>query len=102
MEGNTSLLTGLLLNTFELLVKVEAILGLTQVCLFEGTLTSEKPANNGEVTAGLSGISNEMWKHCNKFVLVFLLCLLNLYLAYEFVPDVWKEVWVSMILKPYE
>ncbi|KAG9298408.1 hypothetical protein G9A89_000407 [Geosiphon pyriformis] len=36
--------------------------------------------------AGLSSISNELWKHCDKSVLDMLL----------------KEAWVSMILKPYE
>ncbi|KAG9284132.1 hypothetical protein G9A89_022906 [Geosiphon pyriformis] len=48
MEKKTSLLTGLLLKTFGLLVGVEATLRLTQVCLFEGTLTDEKPAKNKE------------------------------------------------------
>ncbi|KAG9307239.1 hypothetical protein G9A89_017067 [Geosiphon pyriformis] len=38
---------------------------------------------NGKA-AGLFGISNEMWKHCDKSVLVFFLHLLNLCL--------WKEV----------
>ncbi|KAG9294436.1 hypothetical protein G9A89_001941 [Geosiphon pyriformis] len=36
--------------------------------------------------AGLSGISNELWKHCDKSVLDMFL----------------KEVWVSMIPKPYK
>ncbi|KAG9294231.1 hypothetical protein G9A89_021590 [Geosiphon pyriformis] len=51
IEGKTSLLTDLLLNTFELLVGVEATLGLTQVCLFEGTLTDEKPAKDEKVAS---------------------------------------------------
>ncbi|KAG9284359.1 hypothetical protein G9A89_023616 [Geosiphon pyriformis] len=52
--------------------------------------------------AGLSSISNEMWKHCDESVLVLLLRLLNLCLVYKSVPDAWKEVWISMIPKPYE
>ncbi|KAG9295506.1 hypothetical protein G9A89_013535 [Geosiphon pyriformis] len=48
MEGKTTLLIGLLLNTFGLLIGVEATLGLTQMCLFEGTLTGEKPAKDEE------------------------------------------------------
>ncbi|KAG9300108.1 hypothetical protein G9A89_000848 [Geosiphon pyriformis] len=52
--------------------------------------------------AGLSGISNEMWKHCDESVLVLFLCLFNLCLVYESVPDAWREAWVSMIPKPYE
>ncbi|KAG9288966.1 hypothetical protein G9A89_015515 [Geosiphon pyriformis] len=52
--------------------------------------------------AGLSDISNEMWKHYNEFVLVLLLHLLNLCLVCESVLDVWKKAWVSMILKLYE
>ncbi|KAG9288863.1 hypothetical protein G9A89_012192 [Geosiphon pyriformis] len=51
MEENTSLLTGLLLNTFGLLVGVETTLRLTQICLFEGTLTGEKPAKDEEVAS---------------------------------------------------
>ncbi|KAG9299877.1 hypothetical protein G9A89_005406 [Geosiphon pyriformis] len=51
IEGNTNLLTGLLLNTFGLLVGVETTLELTQVCLFEGTLTGEKPAKDEEVAS---------------------------------------------------
>ncbi|KAG9287641.1 hypothetical protein G9A89_023991 [Geosiphon pyriformis] len=49
IEGKTSLLTGLLLNTFGLLVEVKAILGLIQMCLFKGTLTGKKPAKNEKV-----------------------------------------------------
>ncbi|KAG9300038.1 hypothetical protein G9A89_018315 [Geosiphon pyriformis] len=49
MERNTSLLTGLLLNIFGLLVGVEATLELTQVCLFEGILTDKKPAKDKKV-----------------------------------------------------
>ncbi|KAG9307730.1 hypothetical protein G9A89_023295 [Geosiphon pyriformis] len=52
--------------------------------------------------AGLSGISNELWKHCDKSVLDMLLVLLNFCLAHESVPGPWKEAWVSMIPKPYE
>ncbi|KAG9301632.1 hypothetical protein G9A89_016702 [Geosiphon pyriformis] len=43
--------------------------------------------------AGLSGITNELWKHCNKSVLHMLLELLNFCLICES---------VSMISKPYE
>ncbi|KAG9307628.1 hypothetical protein G9A89_023193 [Geosiphon pyriformis] len=51
MEGKTSLLTGLLLNTFGLLVEVKATLGLIQVCLFKRTLTGEKLAKDEEVVS---------------------------------------------------
>ncbi|KAG9304508.1 hypothetical protein G9A89_020072 [Geosiphon pyriformis] len=44
-------------------------------------------------TAGLSGISNKLWKCCDKSVLNMLLMLLNLCL---------KKAWVSMIPKLYE
>ncbi|KAG9306817.1 hypothetical protein G9A89_005718 [Geosiphon pyriformis] len=52
--------------------------------------------------AGLSGISNELWKHCDKSVLDMLLVLLNVCLEHESVPGPWKEAWVSIIPKPYE
>ncbi|KAG9295671.1 hypothetical protein G9A89_002989 [Geosiphon pyriformis] len=52
--------------------------------------------------AGLLGISNELWKHCNKSVLNMFLVFLNSCLVSEFVPSSWKEAWVSMIPKPYE
>ncbi|KAG9288806.1 hypothetical protein G9A89_023103 [Geosiphon pyriformis] len=45
--------------------------------------------------AGLSGISNELWKHCDKSVLDMFLVLLNFCLVGE-------EAWVSMIPKLYE
>ncbi|KAG9284299.1 hypothetical protein G9A89_002109 [Geosiphon pyriformis] len=49
IKEKTNLLTGLLLNTFGLLVGVEATLGLIQVCLFEKTLTGKKPAKDEKV-----------------------------------------------------
>ncbi|KAG9305201.1 hypothetical protein G9A89_010709 [Geosiphon pyriformis] len=52
--------------------------------------------------AGLSGISNELWKHCNILVLNMLLVLLNFCLSEESVSGPWREAWVSMIPKPYE
>ncbi|KAG9295455.1 hypothetical protein G9A89_013484 [Geosiphon pyriformis] len=52
--------------------------------------------------AGLSGISNELWKHCDKSVLDMLLVLLNFCLVGELVPGPWREAWVSMIPKSYE
>ncbi|KAG9305742.1 hypothetical protein G9A89_005140 [Geosiphon pyriformis] len=52
--------------------------------------------------AGLSGIFNELWKHCDRMVLDMLLLLLNFCLEHESVPGPWKEAWVSMISKPYE
>ncbi|KAG9285432.1 hypothetical protein G9A89_010907 [Geosiphon pyriformis] len=52
--------------------------------------------------AGLLGISNELWKHCDKSVLGLLLVLLNSCLSCELVPGSWKKAWVSMIPKPYE
>ncbi|KAG9289464.1 hypothetical protein G9A89_008025 [Geosiphon pyriformis] len=57
--------------------------------------------SDGKV-AGLSGISNELWKHCNRSVLDLLLVLLNFCLSSESVSSPWKEAWVSMIPKPYE
>ncbi|KAG9293619.1 hypothetical protein G9A89_005622 [Geosiphon pyriformis] len=45
--------------------------------------------------AGLSGITNELWKHCDKSVLDMLLVLLNFCLNC-------KKVWVLMIPKPYK
>ncbi|KAG9299578.1 hypothetical protein G9A89_020749 [Geosiphon pyriformis] len=56
---------------------------------------------NGKA-AGLSDISNELWKHCDKFVLNMLLVILNFCLFDELVFGSWKETWVSMIPKPYE
>ncbi|KAG9304409.1 hypothetical protein G9A89_019971 [Geosiphon pyriformis] len=52
--------------------------------------------------AGLSSITNELWKHCDKSVLDMLLVFLNFCLGCELVPRPWREVWVSMIPKPYE
>ncbi|KAG9287467.1 hypothetical protein G9A89_023839 [Geosiphon pyriformis] len=62
-------------------------------------VVSDLPNNKA---AGLSGISNELWKHCDESVLNMLLVLLNSCLLYESVPHPWKEAWVSMIFKPYE
>ncbi|KAG9289652.1 hypothetical protein G9A89_014387 [Geosiphon pyriformis] len=53
-------------------------------------------------TAGLSGISNELWKCCDKSVLNMLLVLLNLCLVSESISGPWREAWISMIPKPYE
>ncbi|KAG9285560.1 hypothetical protein G9A89_006548 [Geosiphon pyriformis] len=44
-----------------------------------------------EFLAGLSGISNELWKHCDRSVLDMLLVLLNSCLSNELVPSPWKE-----------
>ncbi|KAG9297209.1 hypothetical protein G9A89_019490 [Geosiphon pyriformis] len=52
--------------------------------------------------AGLFGITNELWKHCNNSVLGMLLDLLNLCLVHKSVPQCWKKAWVSMIPKPYD
>ncbi|KAG9290995.1 hypothetical protein G9A89_012867 [Geosiphon pyriformis] len=52
--------------------------------------------------AGLSGISNELWKHCDRSVLDILLVLLNSCLLYELVLSSWRKAWVSMISKPYK
>ncbi|KAG9301490.1 hypothetical protein G9A89_008342 [Geosiphon pyriformis] len=41
--------------------------------------------------AGLSGISNELWKHCDKSVLDMLLVFLNICLKHKSVPGPWKE-----------
>ncbi|KAG9299063.1 hypothetical protein G9A89_020376 [Geosiphon pyriformis] len=55
-----------------------------------------------EKAAGLSGISNELWKHYNRSVLDMLLVLLNFCLNCESVSRPWKKAWMSMIPKPYE
>ncbi|KAG9305909.1 hypothetical protein G9A89_016562 [Geosiphon pyriformis] len=47
--------------------------------------------------AGLSDISNELWKHCDKFVISMLLELLNTCLSSESVPCVWKEAWKGIL-----
>ncbi|KAG9301746.1 hypothetical protein G9A89_003292 [Geosiphon pyriformis] len=52
--------------------------------------------------AGLSGISNELWKHCDILVFNMLLVFLNFCLSEESVPGPWREAWVSIIPKPYE
>ncbi|KAG9284064.1 hypothetical protein G9A89_022838 [Geosiphon pyriformis] len=52
--------------------------------------------------AGLSGISNELWKHCDSSALNMLLVLINSCLSDESIPGVWREAWVLMISKPYE
>ncbi|KAG9306252.1 hypothetical protein G9A89_016156 [Geosiphon pyriformis] len=52
--------------------------------------------------AGLSGVLNELWKHCDRSVLDMFLVLLNFCLSSELVPSSWKEAWVSMIPKLYE
>ncbi|KAG9303423.1 hypothetical protein G9A89_013749 [Geosiphon pyriformis] len=52
--------------------------------------------------AGLLGISNELWKHCDRSVLNMLLVLLNSCLSGELVSSPWKKAWISMISKPYE
>ncbi|KAG9292060.1 hypothetical protein G9A89_017960 [Geosiphon pyriformis] len=64
-------------------------------------LTIVKDLPDGKA-AGLSGISNKLWRHCDKSVLDMLLVLLNFCLVGESVPGPWKEAWVSMIPKPYE
>ncbi|KAG9284845.1 hypothetical protein G9A89_003768 [Geosiphon pyriformis] len=55
-----------------------------------------------EKTVGFFGISNELWKHCDKSVLDMLLVFLNFCLVSELVPGPWRDAWVSMIPKPYE
>ncbi|KAG9303821.1 hypothetical protein G9A89_018718 [Geosiphon pyriformis] len=57
--------------------------------------------SNGKA-AGLLGISNKLWKHCNRSVLDMLLLLLNSCLSSKSVPSSWKKAWVLMISKPYE
>ncbi|KAG9293688.1 hypothetical protein G9A89_019025 [Geosiphon pyriformis] len=52
--------------------------------------------------AGLSSIFNELWKHCDKFIMDMFLELLNTCLISESMPSFWKEAWVLMIPKPYE
>ncbi|KAG9286578.1 hypothetical protein G9A89_005346 [Geosiphon pyriformis] len=52
--------------------------------------------------AGLFGISNKLWKHCDKSILDMLLVLLNSCLIHESVLSAWKKAWVLIIPKPYE
>ncbi|KAG9296553.1 hypothetical protein G9A89_015145 [Geosiphon pyriformis] len=52
--------------------------------------------------AGLTGISNELWKHYDRSVLDMLLVLLNFCLDCESVSELWKEAWMLIIPKPYE
>ncbi|KAG9305272.1 hypothetical protein G9A89_003356 [Geosiphon pyriformis] len=52
--------------------------------------------------AGFSGVSNKLWKHCDKSVLDMLLVFLNSCLFSKFVSSSWKEAWISTILKPYK
>ncbi|KAG9306835.1 hypothetical protein G9A89_005736 [Geosiphon pyriformis] len=68
---------------------------------FDELLTVVKDLSDGKV-AGLSGISNELWKHCDKSILDMLLVLLNFCLVGKLVPGPWREACVSMIPKPYE
>ncbi|KAG9306708.1 hypothetical protein G9A89_004255 [Geosiphon pyriformis] len=68
---------------------------------FDELLTVVFNLFNGKA-AGLSGISNKLWKHCDRMVLDMLLLLLNFCLEHESVPGPWKEAWVSMISKLYE
>ncbi|KAG9306836.1 hypothetical protein G9A89_005737 [Geosiphon pyriformis] len=68
---------------------------------FDKLSTVVKDFPDGKV-AGLSGISNELWKHCDKSILDMLLVLLNFCLVGKLVPGPWREACVSMIPKPYE
>ncbi|KAG9307398.1 hypothetical protein G9A89_017227 [Geosiphon pyriformis] len=52
--------------------------------------------------AGLSGISNKLWKHCGNEMTNCLLDLLNFCLKLSNIPNLWKKAWVSMISKPYK
>ncbi|KAG9291555.1 hypothetical protein G9A89_021974 [Geosiphon pyriformis] len=52
--------------------------------------------------AGLSDITNELWKHTGCLVLECLLSLLNSCLRFGNVLVHWKETWVSMIPKSYD
>ncbi|KAG9306299.1 hypothetical protein G9A89_018182 [Geosiphon pyriformis] len=49
--------------------------------------------------AGLSGISNELWKHCDKSVLDMLLVLLNLCLVKEVLTNTHPIVLIEMVYK---
>ncbi|KAG9289139.1 hypothetical protein G9A89_022448 [Geosiphon pyriformis] len=44
---------------------------------------------------GLFGISNELWKHCDKSVLDMLLVLLNSCLVSKLVSRPWKDAWTA-------
>ncbi|KAG9300054.1 hypothetical protein G9A89_018331 [Geosiphon pyriformis] len=52
--------------------------------------------------AGFLGITNKLWKHCDKLILNMLLVLLNFCLSSKSVLRPWVEAWVSMIPKSYE
>ncbi|KAG9295427.1 hypothetical protein G9A89_013456 [Geosiphon pyriformis] len=45
--------------------------------------------------AGLSGILNELWKHCSDMVLKCLLGLLNSCLTMKDMPVLWKKAWMA-------
>ncbi|KAG9287643.1 hypothetical protein G9A89_023993 [Geosiphon pyriformis] len=49
---------------------------------------------DGKAT-GLSGISNKLWKHCDKAVLDMFLVFLNFCLSGKSVPGSWKEAWTA-------
>ncbi|KAG9295496.1 hypothetical protein G9A89_013525 [Geosiphon pyriformis] len=52
--------------------------------------------------AGMSGVSNELWKHRDAQILGGLLDILNVCLKLRAVPSEWRQAWVSMIPKPYD
>ncbi|KAG9290937.1 hypothetical protein G9A89_011087 [Geosiphon pyriformis] len=52
--------------------------------------------------AGLSDILNKLWKHKNAQILSGLLDILNVCLELGTVSLQWRQVWVSMIPKPYD
>ncbi|KAG9301654.1 hypothetical protein G9A89_016724 [Geosiphon pyriformis] len=79
----------------------EAFSGVMHLVKLNKLLDVISNLSNGK-TANFSGITNELWKHCDKSILVMLLALLNLCLSCESVLGSWTEAWVSMILKPYE
>ncbi|KAG9287441.1 hypothetical protein G9A89_023813 [Geosiphon pyriformis] len=64
--------------------------------IVEPDLVKSKDLPDGKV-AGLSGISNELWKHCDKSVLDLLLVFLNSCLVGELVPGPWKEAWEGVL-----
>ncbi|KAG9304056.1 hypothetical protein G9A89_005966 [Geosiphon pyriformis] len=69
-------------------------INMEELLLMVGGLPDDK-------TTGLSGISNELWKHGSEMVLSCLLVLLNACLSIGGVSVSWKKTWVSMIPKPY-
>ncbi|KAG9306563.1 hypothetical protein G9A89_004760 [Geosiphon pyriformis] len=74
---------------------VMGAVGLSELLLVVNNLPNGK-------AAGLSSISNKLWKHGNDRVLGYFLRLLNTCLLVGSVPVLWRRAWVSIIPKFYD